>query len=118
MPLKPQTQWNIKANNAITTKTADEHQINSIYHFCQHFPEFEYEFIMLSYRIAPTSALSPLELISQPNALNALIEQIYHEKYLFIDTITDFTTSYKGFITYIVLGFSNKGYLIDALALH
>lgn len=35
-----------------------------------------------------------------------------------MDTISDFTISYKGWISWIVIAFNNKGYLVDALALH
>ena len=34
-----------------------------------------------------------------------------------MDTISDFTLSYKGEMSWIVLAFNNRGYLIDAASL-
>ena len=38
--------------------------------------------------------------------------------YVIIDTFSEFGCSYKGWISWIVMGFNNRGYIIDALALH
>lgn len=44
------------------------------------------------------------------------MKEISEEGYVLFDTISDFTGSYKGEISWIVLGFNNRGYLIDALS--
>lgn len=44
------------------------------------------------------------------------MKEVNEEGYVFLDTISDFTNSYKGEISWIVLAFNNHGYLIDALS--
>lgn len=45
------------------------------------------------------------------------MKEIGEEGYVFMDTISDFTLSYKGEISWVVLAFSNRGYLVDAASL-
>ena len=72
---------------------------------------------MLSYRIAPLSTLSTLKIIDKPSQLTGILQAIEKQGYMFLDITSDFTTSYKGFISFIMLGFNQQGYLIDALPL-
>ena len=38
--------------------------------------------------------------------------------YCFIDSVSDDRSSYKGYTSWVTIGFANHGYLIDALALY
>jgi hypothetical protein len=46
-----------------------------------------------------------------------VVREVSELGYVFMDTISDFTMSYKGLISWVVVAFNNKGYLVDALAL-
>lgn len=73
---------------------------------------------MLSYNLAPQASLSKLTVIDNSTALSQLIAEIYKIGYVLIDTLTDHESNYKGVVSFILLGFHNRGYVIDAFALH
>jgi hypothetical protein len=72
---------------------------------------------MTCYHIAPNACLSQLILINQREDFKEVVREVAESGYVFMDTISDFTISYKGVISWVVVAFNNKGYLVDALAL-
>ncbi len=73
---------------------------------------------MTCYRIAPHANLSDLVVIDNMMDFSQLMKEINEAGYVFIDTISDFTGSYKGGISWILVAFNNHGYLIDAVSFH
>ena len=50
--------------------------------------------------------------------LSEVIDGIYENGHVLIDTLTDCETNYKGVISYVLLAFNNRGYVVDGFALH
>jgi len=50
--------------------------------------------------------------------LSEVIDGIYENGYVLIDTLTDYEFNYKGVITFALLAFNNRGYVVDGFALH
>ena len=46
-----------------------------------------------------------------------MVDEIRREGYCLLDVVGDYCSSYKGFVSFIVIGFVNKCYLVDCLTL-
>ena len=117
MPFKPQDHYRIQSDNSLLHHAPNQQQVHKIYHFCQHYHHYYQHFIQLSQNIAPQATLSPLTLVSTPQAFTSILEKVNENGYVILDTIADLECSYKGWISWILIGFNNSGYLVDALAL-
>jgi hypothetical protein len=115
MPLKPSPS--LHHDNSSLSSRPSEAQVNAVYGYCHNFSEYYQHFIMACYRIAPTANLSELTVVDSRSELEEVIRMVKEEGYVFLDTISDFAASYKGEISWIVVGFNNRGYLVDGMAL-
>jgi hypothetical protein len=96
---------------------AQEGQVANVYAFCHGFQEKECEFRMLCYRLAPGAALGALQIVERKDQWRQLLGEISREGYFFLDTVTDYATTYKGRIELVMAGFNNRGFLVDAVSL-
>jgi hypothetical protein len=118
MPIKSHQAWNVRSDNSKVTSGPSEQQVSNISYYCHNYGEYYQHFIMTCYQIAPTACLSALTVVQDKEQFNQLLQEIAEAGYVLLDTISDFTSSYKGWLSWMVVGFNNKGYLIDALILH
>lgn len=117
MPNRPHSNSNHHSDNSKLASSPSEQQINSISYYCHNFNDYYEHFLMTCFRIAPSACLSSLVVVQEQDQFEAILKEAEEEGYLLIDTFSDFGLSYKGWISWVFLGFNNRAYLVDAIAL-